>query len=247
MIIVSKFHDYYDRAMSYGIDKRLRFIRKLCVIENLFEMPENLTEMLKGLPDIYSHWNNYNQLSIRPFIVILCGQVHLGYHFYNLKDPSYKHRISYPTDPDIYVYELFSLEKVLKKYDKEEYERFIKKRERKISSIFGASFSHESMEEIFKRFENKKIDIGLHLDEESPILFIGHKNRNTIYKKNPILREIQFYKKVNAFTAFQNISVFIGGVVSKSFPPTVELSEKERIGKAGFDKWSFRKKGKNSK
>ena len=245
MIIVSKYHDYYDRAMSYGIDKTLRFIRQLEETDKLLEMPESLTEMLKGPPDVYDFWNKTHEFSARPFVIIICGKVHLGYHCTNLKDPEYKNRATYPIEPDIFIYDVPSLEKVIEKYDKDTFKTFYKKSE--YSYLNRTSFKHDDLEKKFEEFKDKKVDISLHLDEESPILYIGYKNRDFLYIKNPILRKLQFYKKINAFQAFQEISMFIGGTVAKTFPPTVELSEKDRIEKQGFDKWSFRKMGKNSK
>ena len=246
MIIVSKFHDYYDSAMSYGIDKTLRFIRQLEETDKLLEMPESLTEMLKGLSDVYDFWNkNTHDFSARPFIVVLCGKIHLGYHCSNLKDSEYKNRYCFPIVPDIYVYDLLSLEKVIERYNKDLFKTFYEKS--KYSYLSRTSFKHDGLEKKFKEFKDKKIGIGIHLDEEAPILYIGYKNRDFVYIKNLVLRKLQFYKKMNAFQVFQDISVFIGGVVSKTFPPTVELGEKDRIEKSGFDKWSFRKMGKNSK
>jgi len=244
MIIISKFHDYYDSGMSYGLDKNLRYIRKREETENVSEMPKQLYEMLKKLPDKYDYWQNSVLFSVRPFLIVLCGQVYLGYHLSGLKDPNYKNPLPEQTLPDKYIYNLHSLKKILEKYSKDEYQSFLKKSP---TYRFLKSFNHDHLEEAFEEFGDKKIGVDIHIDEKAPILFIGHKKREYIYIKNPVLRDIHFYKRLVAFTVFQNISMFIGGVVSGTFPPMVELSEKERIQKQGFDKWSFRKMGKNSK
>lgn len=244
MIIVSKYHDYYDSGMSYGIDKTLRFIRKTEKIDKFLEIPEVIVELLKDLPDIYNYWNNKNQLTARPFIIVFCGQVYLGYHFYNLRGPKHKRVMMYYVDPDIYTYDLSSIEKILQKYDKDRYKTF---HEKGSLHRLRASFRYEDLERAFKDFKNKKMDISIHLDEEAPVLYIGYDEKVHIYIKNPVLRKLQFYKIMNAFEVFQDISMFIGGVCSKTFPPTVELKEKYRIEKQGFDRWSFRKMGKNSK
>lgn len=245
MIIISKFHDFYDSGMSYGIDKTLRYIRKTEEIDQLRETPKNLIEILRDLPDVYDIWDkNFHDFSARPFIIILCGKVHLGYHCFNLKDFSKKNGSLFLTVPDIYVYDLLSLERVMKKYHADGYDRFYEKSRYSFNRI---SFKHEDIGKAFEEFKEKEIDIGFHIDEKAPVMYLGHKGRNFFYVKNPLLRELQFYKKKNAFQVFQEISMFVGGVASKIFPPTVELSEKDRIEKSGFDKWSFRKMGKNPK
>jgi len=237
MIIISKEYDYYDKIQAHGLDKDLRFIRKSSEITNALEIPSNLIKMLRGLPDKFDYWDNSVKLIIRPFIIIFCGHIYLGYHLI-LKDCSNNDL------PDIYVYDLNSLEKVLKKYDPVGYSGYLKKGR---FLQFSTSFKKSNLLNVFQEYKNKKIDIDIHLDQRAPILYIGYDNRRVIYKKNPLLRELEFYKKINAYTAFQEISMFIGGVVSKEFPPTVELKEKDKIMKKGFDKWSFRKMGKYSK
>lgn len=55
------------------------------------------------------------------------------------------------------------------------------------------------------------------------------------------LNTLQFYKVKDAFTANQEISMYVGGVLPKPGAQTVELNNEERIQKAGFDlKVSFR-------
>lgn len=247
MIIVSKDHDYYDLVMCHGIDKSLRFIRKFVEIEKRSEIPNSLAKMIKDLPGVYDFWNDTHECSIRPFIIVLCGKIYLGYHCSHLKDPCYKDRtynVIYLPIPDIFVYDLSSLEKILKKYNKDLFEKFHKKR---LYFLNRTLFKHDDLKEKFKKFKDKKIDINIHLDEKAPILYVGYKKQNIVYIKNPVLRKFQFYKVRNAFQVFQEISMFIGGVASKTFPLTIELSEKDRIKKSGFDKWSFRKMGENSK
>ena len=40
----------------------------------------------------------------------------------------------------------------------------------------------------------------------------------------------------------QELSMFVDGVMAGQMPPMVEVSNEVRVHKAGFDKWSFRKK-----
>lgn len=245
MIIISKSNDYYDAGMSYGIDKTLRFIRKTEETDKSDDIPESLTDILKDLPDVHDFWNKDSRdFSARPFIVALCGRVHLGYHCFNLRDSDHKNSAAFSVVPDCYVYDLKSLEKVMKKYHTNGLKRFYEKSRYPFSRI---SFYYEDLKKEFEKFKDKTIDIGFHIDEKSPIMYLGYKGRSFFYVKNPVLRKLQFYKISNAFQTFQEISMFIGGVASKAFPPTLELSEKDRVKKSGFDKWSFRKMGKNSK
>jgi len=52
---------------------------------------------------------------------------------------------------------------------------------------------------------------------------------------------MEFFKIVDPFTAFQELSMFIGGIMGGKSPIMIEVADKDRIAKHGFDKFSFRK------
>lgn len=56
------------------------------------------------------------------------------------------------------------------------------------------------------------------------------------------LKDLEFFKAVDAYTMFQQLSMWIGGVLPRSPNPMVEITDdKVKAHKHGFDKWSFRK------
>jgi len=70
----------------------------------------------------------------------------------------------------------------------------------------------------------------------------GPKHEKSKVWINPsFLKDYQFYKIKDSFTMFMEVSNWVGGVLPTS-QPTVELTDKSKIVKAGFDlKTSFRK------
>ena len=59
---------------------------------------------------------------------------------------------------------------------------------------------------------------------------------------NPNLKDLQFQKYKDAYSTFQDIQSYISGILGITTPETLELSDKSKILKAGFDpKISFRK------
>ena len=58
---------------------------------------------------------------------------------------------------------------------------------------------------------------------------------------NPNLKKYEFYKVVDAFTAFQEIQMFISGVLGIGEREIIEVEDKYKIDQHGYDKWSFRK------
>ena len=58
---------------------------------------------------------------------------------------------------------------------------------------------------------------------------------------NANLKEFEFYKVVDAFTAFVETQNYISGVLGTSEKEIIEVEDKYKIGQHGFDKWSFRR------
>ena len=58
---------------------------------------------------------------------------------------------------------------------------------------------------------------------------------------NPVLKDLKFYKVFDAFTAFQEIQMFISGVLGIGEKEIIEVADEYKIPQHGFDKWSFRK------
>jgi hypothetical protein len=75
----------------------------------------------------------------------------------------------------------------------------------------------------------------------------GRKLNLGVFIINPILKDYEFYKIIDTFTAFQEISMFLGGVLGRGEKEIIEVDDKYKIKQHGFDKWSFRKEPENKK
>ena len=69
----------------------------------------------------------------------------------------------------------------------------------------------------------------------------SHNNKNPKFIINPTLKDYEFYKIFDSFQAFQEIQMFLGGVLGSNEKNIVEVEDKYKIAQYGFDKWSFRK------
>ena len=58
---------------------------------------------------------------------------------------------------------------------------------------------------------------------------------------NGTLKEFEFFRVMNAFQAYQELDMFVGGVLTQTEAMTVNIADKDRIVQHGFDKYSFRK------
>ena len=76
---------------------------------------------------------------------------------------------------------------------------------------------------------------------KSPILvFTFHEKDNIIFVNSNLIR-YEFQKVIDPYTAWQELNMFLGGVIPRQIPETVDIKDKDRIAGHGFDKWSFRK------
>lgn len=56
------------------------------------------------------------------------------------------------------------------------------------------------------------------------------------------LKDVQFFKAIDAYSLFQRLAQWVGGVLPNQGNPTVDITDDRiKIHKHGFDKWSFRK------
>lgn len=219
MLLISKFNDYYDTCIGYGVDKSIVFKRKE---ENTVV---DIYPYFKELRSIYSdkiNWGDYG-------CVLFCGKI---YPFYKLSPITDKTEYIFDTDKikNNNVGEIdFRFSSYI--YRKKTYDEKVKILIDKIINRFDLIRSEQNI-------------LDLHHHYQSPILllenkpFSGHRTKITI---NPCLKDIGFASVVDPYTAFQEISMFISGVLGNKEKETVEIDDLHMRDAKGFDKMSFKK------
>ena len=123
----------------------------------------------------------------------------------------------------------------------------------KIKSMFkygGFGFKktkNNYIDEIFNKVDTYN-DLTIFRHYNSPIFLLslkygtwGHfNNRNNEFIINPNLSNLKFQTKFEPYSAFQEIEMFISGVLGIDNKNTIEIDDKYRIESHGFDNWSFR-------
>lgn len=85
----------------------------------------------------------------------------------------------------------------------------------------------------------------LAVENKLAIIIVTGGWETVVYEVNGNLGKYEFYQVMPANQAYQELSMFIGNQAPEN-NPTVQIEDKYRIPQHGFDKWSFRKMGKNS-
>jgi len=225
MYIISKNKDYYDGVVgSVGMDKTIVYERHPNEIDNRDLMPKEFQgNRLDNNPFLnISYLDVDNKKSKKyhlceSFIVGFCGKLYLGWKFYYNVEDKFNYP-SYNTKCDI-IYDF----EIAKKYLKEEY------------------WSHKLIDDVNYILNYDPINI--FREYNSPIFIYDTINnrRDSLFIVNSLLKKYEFYKVVDAFTAFTEIQMFISGVLGTGENDIIVIDDKYKIKKHGFDKWSFRK------
>jgi len=209
MLLHSKFRDYYDTAIAYGVDTTCHYVRKT---KEFFKDSIEYKEVSDIIDKTIVSRNGYST-----FYVVFCDKVYKGVRCTDLYSKKY-----FYTKESLYNYA-----KSKKELHKLEYYNW---------------FNKDNFFDYIPK-DNKKL-LEYQYKTGIPIILYGVSNEifegiSVIY--NPVLKDIEFYKVFNATSAFQELSMFISGVLGGQSPKMVELSDKYKIAKRGFNELSFRK------
>lgn len=245
MYIIGKNKDYYDGVVgSMGIDKTLIYERKTEEIIDKKLFP-NEFQKSKGFQHSYFDVNpilnaRHAEVDTKKtkkyhlsdmFLVGFCGKIYLGWKcYYKTQEIGY---LGYPEDviktDIIYGYE-------------------------NMKDILNDNYWRSNLDDDIKYILSYDW-MQVFRDIHSPVFVFDFivrgdgKWRRTDNKFviNPILKEYEFYKVFDSFQAFQEISMFLGGVLGSGEKEIIEVADKYKIEQHGFDKMSFRKEGKKKR
>jgi hypothetical protein len=88
------------------------------------------------------------------------------------------------------------------------------------------------MQEIFHKYQVPVFMITTSPDRHKQTLIL-----------NPCLKNFRFQTVKDSYTAYQDIFQFVSGILNSPEHKMVQISDKDKVSKHGFDKWSFRQKG----
>ena len=246
LIIKHKRNDYYDGvAGTTGIDKTIVYDRQTIEYDRLDDI-NNFISHLKSnkkneIKDIFLKLRNvaikkeyYQSYPFNSyFIVGFCGKLYIGWKLYS-KGKNI-HTTCYEAITTI-TYDLKYIKKIFK--------------------LIG--YNSNLIDDINNIWCYNAIDLFRELDTPC-FIYDSDYGRNNIDTKayfnnshprfiiNPILKDYAFYKILDSFQAFQEISMFLGGVLGNHEKEIVVVDDKYKIEQHGFDKWSFRKESETKK
>lgn len=225
MYIISKFHDYYDTALGLGIDKTIVYQR------NTNDLREkDYKGLLRDHSEVHS-LKGGGSVSFDRLLVGFCGKLYpliimkegfystkFLYNFEAFQEAVAQAGLSFTPDKKSYI---FNREILNEKNAKEFFE------EKDLSKPNRyRSRSHKEVNELLEVFRKEMVPCFLY-DHNGLVL-------------NPRLDDLGFQKLMDPYTAFQELSMFLSGVLGETEKETVKISDKDKLHKHGFYEWSFK-------
>lgn len=224
MLIVSRFHDYYDSAVGYGgVDKTVVYQR---VETDLRKNPGSL----HWASERFTVFGNVT-IYVQPIYVGFCGEMFPAIGF--LRSTDSLENFVYRYSVDAALEEFTSRGIPLKLGSKRDRWRFRRLGIADIDSVQDVKgfFSEAPV--------NKQKAMDAFTEHKVPVFYYRACDDNFVL--NPCLKSLGFQQVKDSFTAFQEIHGYISGVLGVDARPMVELSDESKIEKHGFFEWSFRK------
>lgn len=232
MRIISAFHDYYDVVQSAGQDLELRYIRKNWKVD----VPE------WPFPIHKERWWNWRKLAPESLVVGFCGKIYpimrIPARAASILAP-YTDTLCFGADD---VARWVSLN--LHKKDVEAYNLPMPKRRRWHHT---AAHTRQGVEKFFAQMAEEQDKHREFFEKMTAPIFLADSKRWQVRPKsgriiecNPCLRELEFFRVLDPYTAFQELAMYLGAQAQPEKPiPTIP--DKIMVGVKGFDERSFRK------
>jgi len=216
MLIITKFHDYYDRAMGYGgVDKTTVYQRKEDIIPIKYSHTDDrdlrlyVTQVDKG---------NY-RYCVDTMVVGVAGEV-------------------YPVVKCVKKKWVMGEEEEIKYfYGEQELRDWVEQEKLELEKKW---YWGDSVYDVFA--EDRWEFLKQHFILQRAPIFIYERCNNGPHqiRVNTCLKDVEFYKVRDAFTAFQDIYMYISGVLGNLNKELTDISDIDMRDKKGFDKWSFK-------
>ena len=244
MLILSDFHDYYDVVTKQGIDKSIVYDRR----ETKIPLDQFNSQCIQDYPVIrefyedIKYYSSHTMYSCRiesVLIIGFCGKFYPCIEFYEEGCPP-----AIPTAKTYIHYTYKDTEEFMKlRLTTKDLEAFFAPKSKfPRHHSFINKLDQHGLKALFSKYSGVKND-ELFIKTKAPVVIYQnnqyHSLKHTIYT-NYSLKKLQFYKAIDPYMAYQELTMYISGVLGTSRPEPIEISDRDMKFKKGFDEKSFR-------
>jgi hypothetical protein len=220
-------HDYYDGAAAHGFEPSIIFHRKKddILLDRGNIMKFDIAEVFLWDKKREKWIGEFEQSHFKPYIIFVAGTFYQGV--------SYRDNFFYTKEE---IENHFECDVKLQSYNYQDY-RYHKK---KLDNL--PRFSYNDNNSLRDFVTNNRIVTALWCPDELRKKMSYHDSRIAWEINGDFLKNYKFFKVLDPWQAFQEIQMFVGGVLPRNPNPMVEITnDKIKIHKHGFDlKTSFR-------
>lgn len=214
MRIISSFKDYYDGVMRTGMDREVVYVREQTKVDLGRDFDPGFST---------KHTGSYHK--VETLFLGYCGQIYRVYVVESTRTLYQNWR--YVT------------------YDYEEFKTIMMEHGFASKYEFSENRWWPGSYQKFRDYDTNKMNDLFH-KFQTPLFVVTnvHTYRapdKTTLHLGPSLKELEFQRVKDAYTAYQDIFQYVAGTLNKPENGMVTISDKDKIHKHGFDKWSFRK------
>lgn len=241
MKIYSGFYDYYDNAVGHDSDDTINYRRErreISLAETRTGQIEELLSIVDSMPFIYRKRRRKSYgVTVHRLTVAFCGRAY----------PLYEYADQYYTSINALISNVESGAAV-----SEETQRFKQLlptfREEEGSFYRPYTFSEKGWERWLSNFSSKISD-GPFIHYDAPVILVRrrHESRSPEIEINPPLEPLGFASIVDPFTAYQELSMYIGNNLAKQEDPNLIRSQEAIRDSHGFDGMSFKQASEDNK
>lgn len=235
MIINSKFHDYYDNCVGFGIDKALVFDRKHKQITNSHlckpggsDEQTMVAEILAIYSSIINRLPGFSNALYSLAIIGFCGKIYIAVEYDN-STPFYEKGVGWSFKIREGTETFWRLEDV----HPDRREKLIR------GPRYQLHGSAKSLADWFELTEGMRVIDTYDLFARNDL--VSFFTDGTTMHINPELQKYGFQKLMDGVTAFQEISLHLANLTSSKSKEPEPVSDKLKAISKGFDDRSFRK------
>ncbi|MCC7443166.1 MAG: hypothetical protein IT285_16155 [Bdellovibrionales bacterium] len=242
LIVQSDYKDYYDGVAASGIDKTIVYRRVRAPLGN--RLAKGMDEAIPGDTRFEAKAANGKAwVDLEFFLVGFCGRIYPGARLQAIM------RLHpYEVVADEFYYDTESLVERLNEFRVKTTTEDLRPtwhRHWLLKSFRGNGLSLPVLE---RYFSGPRTDLeGLFHELKAPSFLLHRKccarpDDVAFSTTNPCLRELGFQKVKDPYTAFQDLSVYISGVLGSESKPVIEVSDEVKAEAKGHGgEYSFRK------
>ena len=224
MRIISGVRDYYDCIQATGQDTDIVYLRR----------PRETTKDAP-FPVCRVGCLNRTRVCVDQSIIGFCGKIYPVIELTNMREDGGK---------SVFCYQLKQVDEYVEAHCKKDVRKAYRDTRRKYQwqaylrrAVFKSYFDacHRAQDQFEYLFR----------EEQSPIFVAYHRRWNPIGSGyavtfDALLKDLEFYRVFDTYSAFQELMMYLGGVLGAPSRPIPEVSDKDMVGAKGFNEWSFR-------